>query len=129
MEALKLLPRDEFSPGLGEGVFVPLTVSEFSEAYDAFGSTVADDLSPDPDFPTMYQDGRTGNATPLEDTPFNRAWYAAGKLFDDPVRRVSFYNRASTVMLIPLGKKKRQVRDSKRAPAYRAAGNGRIGAL
>jgi hypothetical protein len=31
----------------------------------------------------MVQDAVTGDVAPLEDTPFNRAWYTAGKLFDE----------------------------------------------
>ena len=100
-----LLPRNEFPPGLDRGEFVALTVAAFMEACDLFGAVMAGELPPDPDFPSVYQDGNTCKAESMDDTPFNRAWYAAGKLFDDPARRVSFYSRASKVMPIAFGKK------------------------
>lgn len=47
----------------------------------------------------------TGAAKPLEDTPFNRAWIAAGKLFSDEAKRISFYQRVEKVMPIAADKK------------------------
>jgi hypothetical protein len=40
----------------------------------------------------------TGAATPLPDTPFNSASTAAGKMFTDEAKRISFYTRVGTVM-------------------------------
>jgi hypothetical protein len=40
----------------------------------------------------------TDAATPLPDTPFTRAWTAAGKMFTDEAKRISFFTRVGTVM-------------------------------
>ena len=50
--------------------------------------------------PTEYHDAVTGAAKPVEDTPFNRAWFAAGKLFADEAKRMSFYQRVEKMMPI-----------------------------
>ena len=63
------------------GDFVPLTVEEFRNGYAMFSDGLDGNLPSDPDFPTEYHDAVTGTAKPVEDTPFNRAWIAAGKLF------------------------------------------------
>jgi hypothetical protein len=55
--------------------------------------------------PTEYHDAVTGAAKPVEDTPFNRAWIAAGKLFADEAKRISFYQRVEKVMPVAADKK------------------------
>lgn len=45
------------------------------------------------DFPKVYMDAVTLEPTPTQATPFNRAWHAAGKLFKDEAKRISFYKR------------------------------------
>jgi len=101
----KLLPRSQFPAGLDKGDYVALTAEEFRAGYDTFSAGIAGELPVDPAFPTEYQDGRTGEATPLPDTPFNRAWYAASKLFTDEAKRVSFGARLERVMPIALDRK------------------------
>ena len=81
------------------GEFVPLTVQEFRNGYATFSDGLDGKLPRDPDFPTEYHDAVTGAAKPVEDSPFNRAWIAAGKLFADEAKRISFYQRVEKVML------------------------------
>ena len=92
-------------PGLSRGDYVALSLEEFRNAYDTFSAALAGELPRDPEFPTQYHDAHTGQAIRLEDTPFNRAWFAAGKLFNDPARRISFYARVEHVMPIALDRK------------------------
>jgi hypothetical protein len=99
------LPRDQFPPGLDRGECVPLSIEEFWHAFSTFMASQAGRLPHDPNFPTMIQDARTGEATPLEDTPFNRAWFAAGKEFDDHAKRISFYWRLAEVLPIAFDRK------------------------
>jgi hypothetical protein len=87
------------------GDFVPLTVEEFRNGYATFSDGLDGKLPRDPDFPTEYHDAVTGTARPVEDTPFNRAWIAAGKLFSDEAKRISFYQRVEKVMPIAADKK------------------------
>ena len=105
MSRLRLLPLDQFPPGVDRGDYVTLTMEEFLEAYDTFSAGLEGKLPRDPDYPTEYQEATTGKATPLPDTAFGRAWYAAGKLFDDEARRVSYYARVQHIMPIALSKK------------------------
>ena len=69
-------------------------------------------LPRDPDFPTEYHDAVTGAAKPVEDTPFNRAWMAAGKLFANEGKRISFYQRVEKVMPIAVEKEIQEVHRS-----------------
>ena len=101
----QLLPRDQFPPGLDRGDYVPLGFEEFRHGYDVFSAGIAGELPPDPTFPTICQDGGTGAATPMPDTPFNQAWYAAGTVFEDVAKRLSFYARVERVMDIALSPK------------------------
>ncbi len=101
----RLLPRDQFPPGLGKGEYVTLSFEEFRHGYDVFSAALEGTLPLDPTFPKVYQDGRTGEATPMEDTAFTRAWYSAGKLFTDEAKRISFYARVKRVMDIALSPK------------------------
>jgi hypothetical protein len=87
------------------GEYVPLTVEEFRNGYATFSDGLDGKLPRDPDFPTEYHDAVTGAAKPLEDTHFNRAWIAAGKLFVDEAKRISFYQRVEKVMPIAADKK------------------------
>jgi hypothetical protein len=97
--------REQFPHGLHKRDYVPLTLRELTAAYDTLRVGLAGELPHDPNFPTHYQHVVTGRATPLPDTPFNRAWYAAGKLFGDEAKRLSFYARVQEVMPIALGRK------------------------
>jgi hypothetical protein len=101
----ELLPRDQFPPGLVRDNFVPLDAVEFRNGYATFVQGLVSMLPDDPSFPTGYQDAITGQATPLEDTPTNRATYAAAKRFTDDAKRVSFLWRLQNVM--PLAKDKK----------------------
>lgn len=98
-----MTPKDSQPKRTGE--FVPLGVEEFRHAYDVFSAGVAGELAPDPSFPAMYLDAATGAPGPLEDNTFNRAWYAAGKLFADDAGRLSFYGRVQHIMPLALGPK------------------------
>ena len=71
------------APGLHGGNYVPLTVPEFQYAYAKFRAVLNSDKPGQPDFPKEYQDAVTGSVVPLPNTPFNRAWYAAGLTFED----------------------------------------------
>jgi len=84
--------------GIDGGEFVRLTVEEFRHGYATFDAAMEGELPPDPDFPTEVRDAVTGAATPVADTPFNRAWIAAGKTFTDDAKRISFYKRVEIVM-------------------------------
>ncbi|WP_085937669.1 hypothetical protein [Enhydrobacter aerosaccus] len=79
------------------GEYVPLAVGKFRQAYALLiaGSNGEAPLDGDPmpDLATAYSDPGTGEVVPLPDTPFNRAWVAAGRLFEDPAERTSFYKR------------------------------------
>ena len=107
----RLLPRDQFPPGLDKGDYVALSMAEFRDAYDAFSAGLEGSLPRDPDFPTEYQEASTGKATPMPDTPFGRGWYAAGKRFDDDAKRISFYGRVQDIMPIALSTKYRKYVD------------------
>jgi hypothetical protein len=91
--------------------FVPLTVEEFRNGYATFSDGLDGKLPRDPDFPAEYHDAVTGAAKPVEDTPFNRAWIAAGKLFADEAKRISFYQRVEKVMPLAANKKYRKYVD------------------
>jgi hypothetical protein len=81
------------APGLRGGNYVPLTVPEFQYAYAEFRAVLNGDKPGRADFPTVYRDAATGSAVPMPDTPFNRAWHAAGMTIDDDAKRISFYKR------------------------------------
>ena len=99
------IPTGERRAAIMSGEFVPLTVEEFRYGYATFSDGLDGKLLRDPDFPTEYHDAVTGAAKPVEDTAFNRAWIAAGKLFADEGKRISFYQRVEKVMLIAAEKK------------------------
>jgi len=99
------LPIGERRAAITTGEFVPLTVEEFRNGYATFSDGLDGNLPRDPDFPTEYHDAVTGTAKPLEDSPFNRAWIAAGKLFADEAKRISFYQRVEKVMPIAADRK------------------------
>jgi hypothetical protein len=94
------MSREKPTLGIDGGEFVPLTVEEFRRGYATFDAGMKGELPPDPDFPTEYRDAVTGNASPVPDTPFNRAWIAAGKTFTDAAKRISFYKRVEIVMAL-----------------------------
>lgn len=98
-------PSGQFPPDLDKGDYVPLSSGEFRAAYDMFSAGLAGKLPFDPSFPTEYQHARTGVVTPLPDTPFNRAWYAGGKLFADEPKQISFGARIHRVVPIALDEK------------------------
>ncbi len=75
----------------GRGEYVPLSVAKFRRAYALLVAGSNGEAPPEPDL--TYRDVTTGEAVPLDDTPFNRAWVAAGKLFEDEAKRESFYRR------------------------------------
>jgi hypothetical protein len=93
-----LMPCDEFPPGLDHGDFVPLTVMECRTAYLLFQDGLDGLLLKDPGFPAFIQDATTGEPKAFEDTPFNRAWHAVGKHFDDIAKRISFQYRVLHLM-------------------------------
>jgi hypothetical protein len=64
----RLLPRDQFPPGLDRGNYVSLDIEEFRHAYYVFSASLDGLLPRDPDFPAEVQDAQTGLALPLEDT-------------------------------------------------------------
>ncbi len=99
------VPKGDRRAAIISGEFVPLTVQEFRNGYATFSDGLDGNLPHDPDFPTEYHDAVTGTAKPVEDTPFNRAWIAAGKLFTDEAKRISFYQRVEKVMPIAADKK------------------------
>ena len=80
------------------GDYVDLTVEEFQEAYATLLNVEAGLLPCAPDFPSEVFDSVSQRPQPFPDTPFNRAWYTAGKLFDHDGKRVSFYWRVNKVM-------------------------------
>jgi len=94
------VPTGERRAAIISGEFVPLTLEEFRNGYATFGDGLDGKLPRDPDFPAEYHDAVTG-----EDTPFNRAWIEAGKLFIDEAKRISFYQRVEKVMPIAADKK------------------------
>lgn len=100
--ARPMSPKGNVGQPSRPGEFVPLGVEEFRHAYDVFSAGVAGELPPDPSFPTLFLDASTGAPAPLTDNAFNRAWYAAGKLFADEAKRLSFYARVQHVMPIAL---------------------------
>ena len=93
-----LLPREQFPPGLDRGDFVPLSVMEFRNAYLLLQDGLDGLLPKDPDFPKFIQDAATGEPKAFEDTPFNRAWHAVAKHFDDITKRISFQYRVLHLM-------------------------------
>lgn len=95
-----LLPRNQFPPGVNDGDFVSLSMEEFRHAYATLITVSAGLHAPDPNFPTMIQDMKSGEAVRIEDTPFNRAWITAGREFADDARRSSFYWRVEHVVPI-----------------------------
>jgi hypothetical protein len=82
------VPKGDRRAAIISGEFVPLTVEEFRNGYATFSDGVDGKLPRDPDFPTEYHDAVTSAAKPVEDTPFNRAWIAAGTLFTDEAKRI-----------------------------------------
>jgi hypothetical protein len=99
------VPTRDGRAAIISGEFVPLTVEEFRNGYATFSDGLDGKLPRDPDFTTEYHDAVTGAAKPVEDTPFNRAWIAAGKLFADEAKRISFYQRVEKVMPVAADKK------------------------
>jgi hypothetical protein len=93
-----LMPREEFPPGLDRGEFVPLSVMEFRRAYVLLQDGLDGLLPKDLDFPEFIQDAATGEPKAFEDTPFNRAWHAVAKHFDDIPKRISFQYRVLKLM-------------------------------
>jgi hypothetical protein len=85
-------------PGVLSGNYVPLDLEEFRNAYATLVHVDAGLLPCAPDFPKGIFDATTQRPQPFPDTPFNRAWYTAGKLFDDEAKRVSFYWRMNRVL-------------------------------
>lgn len=98
-------PLHELPPGSQRGDFVALDALEFQKGYATLLHGLAGLLPRDPDFPTEYHDAITGKFHPLDDTPSNRAIYAAAKLFTDDARRISFLWRVENVMPIADGPK------------------------
>jgi len=92
--------------GLGAGDYLELSIDEFRNGYDTLSAGLGSRLPVDPEFPTTYLDGKTGMETVMPDSVFNRAWFAAGKLFEDLDKRISFYARVERVMAIALEDKK-----------------------
>lgn len=87
--------RGRFPPDLDAGSdYVALSSGELRAGYDTFSAGIAGKLPFDPTFPT-----------PLPDTPFNRAWYAADQRFADETKRISFGARIHRVILIALDRK------------------------
>jgi hypothetical protein len=99
------IPTHDRRTAIISGEFVPLTVEEFRNGYATFSDGLDGKLPRDLDFPAEYHDAVTGTARPVEDTPFNRAWIAAGKLFTDEAKRISFYQRVEKVMPVAADKK------------------------
>jgi hypothetical protein len=56
------------------------------------------------DLETTYRDVFTGEAIPLPDTPFNRAWLTASARFEDDAKRVSFQKRMEMMLPFTSGK-------------------------
>ena len=92
------------TPGLHGGNYVPLTLLEFQYAYALFGAVLNGDKLGRSDFPTVYQDAITGDVVPLPNTPFNRAWHAAGMTFEDEAKRISFGKRVEMMTEFIKGK-------------------------
>ena len=84
-------------PGVLSGNYVPLDLEEFRKAYATLVHVQAGLLPCAPDFPKEIFDAITQRPQPFPDTPFNRAWYTAGRLFDDEAKRISFYWRIRKV--------------------------------
>jgi len=97
--------------GLVRGDFLPLTLEEFRRGYGLLMAVLTGNANAAPDFPEAYQDAATGEARPFPDTPFNRAWYTAGKLFDDDAKRLSFYKRVEASAAFVNGKYSKYVGD------------------
>jgi hypothetical protein len=85
-------------PGVLSGDYVPLEIGEFQKAYATLLNVDAGFISCAPDFPTEIFDAKSQRPQPFPDTPFYRAWYTAGTLFDDDGKRVSFYWRVEKVL-------------------------------
>src|SRR5258708_9351593 len=102
------VPKGALRAAIISGEFVPLTVEEFRNGYATFSDGLDGKLPRDPDFPTEYHDAVTGAVKPVEDTPFNLAWIAAGKQFADEAKRISFYQRVERVMPIAAEKNYRK---------------------
>src|SRR5258708_12698716 len=94
------VPKGALRAAIISGEFVPLTVEEFRNGYATFSDGLDGKLPRDPDFPTEYHDAVTGAARPVEDTPFNRAWIAAGKLFPYEAKPITFYQPPHKVIPI-----------------------------
>src|SRR5258707_4164881 len=80
---------------------MPMATSSNGPRWQAAGRSI----------PPKYHDPVPGPAKPVEDTPFNRAWIAAGKLFADEAKRISFYQRVEKVMPLAANKKYRKYVD------------------
>ena len=122
------VPTGERRAAIISSEFVPLTVEEFRNGYATFSDGLDGKLPRDPDFPAEYHDAVTGAAQPIEDTPFNRAWIAAGKLFADETKRISFYQRVEKVMPIAADKKYRKYVD-RQAGSFHIALLGAVAAV
>ena len=104
---LRLTVMNDFTSrttGLHDGNYVPLTLLEFQHAYALFGAVLNGDKLGRSDFPTVYQDAITGDVVPLPNTPFNRAWHAAGMTFEDEAKRISFGKRVEMMTEFIKGK-------------------------
>src|SRR5262245_51242429 len=87
------MSKPKLPPGVAKGDYVPLTSAKFGQAYATLIGVTAGTEPSAPDFSTEIYDARTQRAQPLADTPFNRGWFTAGKLFGDHAERLSFYWR------------------------------------
>ena len=79
---------------------VPLAAAAFARAYEVFQAALAGKLPAGFVMATEMRDAVTGEARALPDTPFNRAWIAAGNCFQDEAERVAFYWRIMKVLPI-----------------------------
>jgi hypothetical protein len=77
---------------IGADAFMPLELEQFRHAFMLFLYVLNGDVKASPPTAT-FLDPDTGSERPLEDTIFNRAWVAAGKLFEDEALRLSFHRR------------------------------------
>jgi hypothetical protein len=76
----------------GTANFPPLDLEQFRQGFVLFLYVLSGQAKASPPLAT-YLDADTGRTLPVEDTLFNRARIAGGKLFTDKVLRHSFYQR------------------------------------
>jgi hypothetical protein len=79
---------------------VPLSAASFRRAYEVFQAALAGTMPAGFVMETEMRDVVTGELRAIPDTPFNRAWIASGKCFDDEAERVAFYWRVMKVLPI-----------------------------